>query len=545
MQFDGRKDREKAMNHNEVMKEWEQFLRNYENVPIPNLDEFNQGTLKFQERIQEIKFLPEEEKRELCAYAINHVDRFQELLQIYIYSVLAYFFEGGSYAGKILELVRNSAILLEDNRFFVYQQLLAYSFRFADYLKPEDGRKLRMMYREIYHSYRNKLGIVPAVVPEAQRNPKIVVFLISQYLNEQHGPTKTVLDRCEVIADKMGATPVIINTAELCAAIGYIPYFLPLFGNYRKELQNVRQVEYHGRQFPYIQCSENMPNPEEMAGVVQTVKQLNPYCVIQIGGSSICADLCSNYYPVITVATVPSGIMTSEGQFLLKGSPITETDLQYIRELGFSDQYLQYGMFTWSFKPQTTKASRKQFGIPEDACTVIIVGARLDFEVDERFIEEVLLPVMEHGIVPVFVGKFNFYSKRAEQYPLLGERSVYTGFVDDILAVNEICDIYVNPGRNGGGTSVVEAMAKKLPPVSLDYGDVALGAGEEFCVKDYPEMVRRIIRLQEDSDYYAEMSEKAYRRMQYVTDSQTIFWDVFQKIRSLPEFHGEFKENSK
>lgn len=524
------------MKHYEVMKEWEQFLRQYENVRIPNLDEFNQGALEYQERLLEIKFLPEEEKRELCAYVTEHIDRFQELLQIYLYSVLAYFFGGGCYARKILELVRNSELLIEDNRYFVYNQLLAYSFRFADYLTPEDNRALRMMYREIYYSYRDSLGIVRSVVPEAERNPKVVVFLTSQYLNEQHGPTKTVLDRCEVIADKMGAAPVIINTAELCAAIGYIPYFQPLFGNYREELQNIRQVTYHGKQFPYMQCSEFMPNPEEIAGVVQTVKQLNPYCVIQIGGSSICADLCSNYYPVITVGTVPSGIMTTEGQFLLKGSPVTEADLAYIRELGFSDNYLQYALFTSSFKPQTTKASRKQFGIPEEACTIIIVGARLDYEVDEAFIEEVLLPVMEHGIVPVFVGKFDFYSKRTEQYPLLGRQSVFTGFVDDILAVNEICDIYVNPGRNGGGTSVVEAMAKKLPPVSLNYGDVALGAGEEFCVRDYPEMVRQIIRLQEDTEYYAEMSEKAYRRMQYVTDSHTVFWEVFQKIRTLPEF---------
>lgn len=524
------------MNQCESMKAFEEFLAKYENIPIPNLDEFNLGMLEYQSDIQDIKYLPEEEKQELCAYMTEHVGNFHELLQIYIYSLLAYFFDGGTYADKLLDLVRDSEFLMEDNRFYVYNQLLMYSFRVKGYLDTDSKWKLRMMYREIYQSYCTQLGMVRNMVPVGQRNRKVIVFIIGQYLNELHGPTKTVLDRCEVIAEKMNATPVIINTAELRSAAGYIPFYLPLFGTYLEEMQNVRSVSYRGREFPFIQCSGMMPNLQEIAGVIQTVKQLNPYCIIQIGGSSICADLCSNLYPVITVGTVPSGIMTSEGQFLLKGSAITETDLDYIGKLGFAEDYLQYCPFTWSYKPQTTRATRKQFGIPEDAFTVIIVGARLDYEVDEEFIEEVLIPVMEQGIMPVFVGKFENYSKRVAQYPILGKQSVFVGFVDDILAVNEICDVYANPRRNGGGTSVVEAMAKKVPPVTLNYGDVALGAGEDFCVKDYPSMVHQILRLREDSQYYAEMSERAYERMKIVTNSQEIFWEAFQTIEKLPEF---------
>lgn len=525
------------MNLQEEMNRFIDFMRKYEDVRIPNLEEFNEGMLEYQDKIQDIKMLPEEEKKGLCSYLMEHVDRFQELIQIYIYSALAYFFDGdASYVEKILDLTIDSPLLVEENRYFIYNQLGMYGFRWKNGIGADNAWRCRMMYRDIYYGYRKLLDITPNVVPIEKRNKQVVVFIISQFLNELHGPTKTVLDRCEVIAEKMGATPVILNTAELGSRLGYIPYYQPLFGSYREQLCDIGKVEYHGREFPYHQYSLVMPNPKEIASLLQTVKQLNPYCVIQIGGNSICADLCSNYYPVITVGTVPSSIMTSEGQFMLKGSPVTDKDRNYIQKLGFSENYLQYGLFTWSYKEQTKHFTRQQYKIPEDAFTIVIVGARLDYEVNDSFIEEVLIPVMEQGIIPVFVGLFDNYHKVAEKYPLLQERSVFVGFVDDILAVDELCDVYVNPHRSGGGTSVVEAMVKKLPPVSLDYGDVALGAGKEFCVADYSEMVKRIIKLRDDAGYYEQMSEKAYQRMKYVTNSKEIFWEAFQRIEKLPEF---------
>lgn len=521
----------------EEMKNFIDFMQRYEDVSVPNLEEFNEGMLKYQDKLQDIKMLPEDQKQELCSYFMERVDHFQELIQIFIYSMLAYFFEGeASYVGKILDLTIESPFLVEENRYFIYNQLIMYNFRWKNGFGADNAWRCRMMYRDIYHGYRKLLSITHKVVPIEKRNRQIVVFVISQFLNETHGPTKTVLDRCEVIAEKMGATPVILNTAELGGRLGYIPYYQPLFGTYMNSLRDVKKVEYRGREFPYQQYSIAMPNLQEIASILQTVKQLNPYCVIQIGGNSICADLCSNFYPVITVGTVPSAIMTSEGQFMLKGSPVTDKDRAYVRKLGFSDNYLQYCLFTSSYKEQKKHFTRQQYGIPEDAFTILIVGVRLDYEINDSFMEEVLIPVMEQGIMPVFVGIFDNYPKLAQKYPLLQERSIFVGMIDDILAIDELCDVYVNPRRSGGGTSVVEAMVKKLPPVSLDFGDVALGAGPEFCVADYSKMVERIIKLRDDAEYYAAMSEKAYQRMQYVTNSKEIFWETFQRIEKLPEF---------
>ena len=228
--------------------------------------------------------------------------------------------------------------------------------------------------------------------------------------------------------------------------------------------------------------------------------------------------------------------MTTEGQFLLKGKPITQQDKEYIYQLGKNDDYLQYCLFTSSLMPQKIQKSRQQLNIPEKAFTALVVGARLDYEVDDTFIRKIMLPLIEKGVFFVFMGTFENYANVVEQYPLLKLNSVFLGFVRDVLAVNELCDVYINPKRIGGGTSVIEAMVKGLPPVALNEGDVSLGAGKEFCLDNYQEMVQRTLALKDDFVYYQNMSQRAQERAKVMLDGATAFWEVFQKIKELPDF---------
>ena len=166
----------------------------------------------------------------------------------------------------------------------------------------------------------------------------------------------------------------------------------------------------------------------------------------------------------------------------------------------------------------------------------MVVGARLDYEVDDCFVQEILLPLMEQGIFFVFMGVFDKYEAVVEKYPTLKEQSVFAGFIKDVLAVNELCDIYINPKRNGGGTSVIEAMVKGLPPVALNEGEVSLGAGEDFCLQDYSEMVQRALILKDDEEYYRAMSQKARERAAVMLDGASAFWETFQRIEKLSDF---------
>ena len=104
------------------------------------------------------------------------------------------------------------------------------------------------------------------------------------------------------------------------------------------------------------------------------------------------------------------------------------------------------------------------------------------------------------------------------------------------MAVDECCDLYINPKRLGGGTSVAEALYKGLPAVTLDYGDVGVGAGSDFLVKDYEEMYKKVILYAQDKEFYEKMSKRARERAVELMNSRSEFLKIIQKAEESDAF---------
>ena len=73
-------------------------------------------------------------------------------------------------------------------------------------------------------------------------------------------------------------------------------------------------------------------------------------------------------------------------------------------------------------------------------------------------------------------------------------------------------------------------MYKGLPVVTLDYGDVSLGAGEDFGVSNYEEIRKSILHCMTDSKFYAKMSQKARERAEYMLDSKQAFEELINEF---------------
>ena len=130
-----------------------------------------------------------------------------------------------------------------------------------------------------------------------------------------------------------------------------------------------------------------------------------------------------------------------------------------------------------------------------------------------------------------FVGKFLTYEKYIKEIPEL-ERKVYNlGFADDLLAWMEVCDLYINPNRIGGGTSAAEALFKGVPVITMRYGDVYVLAGEEFSTESYDTMPQLILKYKNDKDFYHKMSELAKERGKSLIDSAENFQQVIEEYQ--------------
>lgn len=257
---------------------------------------------------------------------------------------------------------------------------------------------------------------------------------------------------------------------------------------------------------------------------------------MSIGGGSIVSDLCSNIVPTITIGTVFSGRPTTAGTFLAVGRKKTESDKQWIKKYHKSDDCIIESLFTFSFREQEHAYTRRQLGLPQNKFVALIVGGRLDEEIDDKF-RDVLYKLIDAGLYVAFLGTYQKYEeefvKAIQEYR---DNSIYLGFQDDVLAIDECCDLYINPMRLGGGRSAAEAMYKGLPVVTFNYGDVGVVAGEEFHVNSYGEMYEKVLKYSTDKDYYQKMSELAKQRADELLDSKEQFKMIIKKAMESPRF---------
>lgn len=425
--------------------------------------------------------------------------------------------------------------LTKENKYFLYYQLIVYNFLNPDVVDDEIEDLMDDLYSGTYMEYKKELQNGLTFISKEERNTDFVIVFISQVLGTGHGPTKTLLDRCYILEEYLDKKVYIINTAEYMTQYGKVPCFDAWSGNYIEDYNKINCLTWKQHSFDFMQCPSEMPNVAIIKEILDVVKSEKPWFVLNIGGSSIVSDLCSNIVPTLTVGTVPSGRTTTRGQFQTVGRKINDDDRRWLRKHHMPGGAIIESLFTSAFKEQTHHFKRRDLGLPEDRFVAVIVGGRLDYEIDSKCMA-LLEKLIAAGIFIAFMGKFDRYKEYTDKNGLLGENTAYLGFQEDVLAVDEVCDLYINPKRVGGGTSAAEAMYKGLPVVTFDFGDVGLGAGADFHVKDYDDMYNQVLRYANDKNYYAEMSQKAKERAAQLTDSKTEFMRVVHIMEQSEQF---------
>ena len=376
--------------------------------------------------------------------------------------------------------------------------------------------------RKAFQGCKDNLGIPLERIPKEERNYGYAVVLTGQFLSEVHGPTKTALDRCAVLQKIKAKNVLLINTAELLPHVGRVPFFQPVYANYIEEYIDYSEVEWKGMKFSYYQCEDNMPNIDEIQNLVAAVQRLKPSIIVEIGGSSMVAGILNELVPVVTVGTTQSGLASTLADFQIADKVMLQKSYPVLEAMNLPESHVIEGLFTFALKTQIEHVTRQQLGLDDNKFAIAIVGARLDNEITDDFLdmlETCVDDTMQVGVV----GMCDSFEDKIRRHPVLKDKMINLGFCQDILSRIEHFDLYVNPTRKGGGTSAVEAFAKGVPVVTVDYGDVAGIVGEAFCCKDYGEMKQIIVRYKEDKAFYESQSQKARELADVYLDSDSEF----------------------
>jgi len=482
------------------------------------------------EVIKSCSALPEDESGKIFRQLYHSLESEKFSARIILRFELLWHIKDPDYTKNFIDYIISTDELSFSQKYYLYQQMVSNLF-----VTPKSsGRNvtlaLRSLYALLYNEFSDYVNVTVDYYKSGERNQNLYFVITNQLLSLSHGPTKTALDRCYELIKNQKKQVFLINTGEMNTVTGYFPLLQIYQNKYIEKYSEFEFFPYKDTLIPFIQMPNCTPDYDSAINLLNTVDNYKPYCIFHIGGRSILTDLCSRIVPTISISTVPSGLCTTEGTFQVIGHPLTSSEKETLKILGKPEIHVIESLFTSNFKKQASQITRKDIGLPADKFILLVVGARLTFEVTNEFLEA-LLPLTEKGAHFAFAGNMDTYGQKCSEYPKLKDHSTYLGFQDDMLAVSECCNLYVNPYRIGGGTSVAEAMSKGIPCVSIKYGDVALGAGGIFCVSNYEEMAKKIEQYMNEPDYYNRMSEAALKRAKELMDTHNSFNNILNEFQ--------------
>lgn len=449
-------------------------------------------------------------------------------------SFLAYVTLESRYYDMAYRLIyENKHTLTLYNQYYLWRQLRRYSWRKPKLVERQGYSE--KVYEKIYTGYELECQEYLKPIPKEKRDENFIVVLGIQFLSEMHAPTRTILERCVTLADNLGKRVLFINTREQITTLGLMPVYAEETGNVAAEYNEYTDFTYKGCTFEFYQCKEAMPEFEETKKVLDIIRTQKPYMILSMGAGSIVSDLVANIVPVINFPMVFSTIVNRKNQFSSLGRSLSNEERKLLQEQGYNLANIIEGTFTFDIKEQKEHFTRQDFALPEEKFLLLVVGLRLHAEIDEAFIH-CMSGLYKEGIHLVFVGYFDNYDEFCMKFPEFKEHSSYLGYQKDILAVNELTDLYINPRRLGGGFSIAEAFAKGKPGVTINCGDVAATAGPGFCVGSYDEMAETIRRYCKDKEFYKKKSQEAVRRLHELTDSGSALRKILEEAEKRKGF---------
>lgn len=451
------------------------------------------------------------------------------LRKIYINSFLLNITGDTTYVKDIISLTKENRQFSAETKYFLYNQLKSNSFLNVYKKDSDSAKELYFFLKDIVAEYKEKLEQKFAYIPEKDRNKDFVLVITEQFLDIEHGPTKSAMGRC-VALQKMGKNVFLLNTAEQMSQVGEIPFFDVHKGNYFSENSTLDKVVWKSQEIPFYQCENNMPNRKMIEYLLKTVSELKPYYVVAIGGDGIVASLVNDIVPVLSVGMVFSALGACVTSYQTLGRQLNDTDKKYLESVGKAETQIIEHKFTSDVVEQVGVVRREDLEIPREDFVLLVTGSRLLEEVTDEFLEMLKRVINGKNMTVMLLGDFGREDRIKKARGLLGNKVCITGHQKDVMAYVELADLYVNPFREGGGMSCVEAMSKGLPVVTINYGDVSVNAGEAFVTENYETMGNLIAKYQEDKAFYHLQSIKAKDRAKFLVNTEQDFKDVIREF---------------
>lgn len=366
---------------------------------------------------------------------------------------------------------------------------------------------MRAFHDRTVAEWTEKIFVKGGSSPVSNRNKKRIVIITEQLLSDLHAPTKVVLDRAYVLQHYMNYEVLLVVMPSNAGSVGDVWY--QSFSYAANPEYNNKPIarSYKDEMFFGFQVGMEQGNTRDYALLFAYVLEWNPLFIFNIGVRNPVADVFTKYTTVVARNT-SKVLPVSEAKILI--------DLGHNEELvsKLSQKVLRFGELPIYFGEEKRKHCRSMYGLDDTQFLCVVVGHRLNKEVDNEFICMIEKLIKKNkAIVFVFIG--NIGSKKDIISERISPKNLcFIDYCDDLIGIYKIMDLYINPRRMGGGYSAQMALGAELPVVTTDYGDVAgyarLLGEDNQVVSSYGQIESEILRCSKDIEYYKKRKKQVH-----------------------------------
>ncbi len=252
---------------------------------------------------------------------------------------------------------------------------------------------------------------------------------------------------------------------------------------------------------------------ERTKEIVEEINKFNPSVIYSTSDISLAREILYPYYPIVYQTHGGTNFSTLCDAYVLYGDSQKERLLQINNDIKLIDEDIIYiNEQPGSFREQFKKDYKKiDFGLKEDSFIMITVGNRLNAEISDKFVDLITRFINEkNNVVWILVSPKRIpYIENNYKSLIDKNKIIKINYEKDLLSLYKICDVYINPVRNGGAGSVSIAMQCGVPSiVERTSQDSVFLIGKENCVDNGEEAyMEELTKLYVDKDYRKYKSE--------------------------------------
>ncbi|OOB77672.1 MAG: hypothetical protein BEN19_00325 [Epulopiscium sp. Nuni2H_MBin003] len=412
----------------------------------------------------------------------------------------------------------------------IYRQIVIKFFRDNNYI---DYKKDYFYYQKLYNRFIKEVDLSRYAKYTPDENT--IVIIVQQFLSHFHAPTARVDSYATILQRYLNKKVILVITQEL-------PKHTEMFvdsaqSNTEDTFNGFREMKlFSGEMILSYQPDNSNYNLYEMLKTIEFIYRQKPELVLIVGERSIIGDICGNFTKV-AIDTLSSAIPICMTKNILVDEYMLRDKARRAYFEHKKKNFITKRLPKFNYNKLMIPAIKQEYGVDPDCFAIALVGNRLALELTPEYtkmLKDILK--IDSRVHFVIIGEFEKYTYFYNNLDIL-ENSTLLGYQKRLKRALSMCDLYLNPPRQGGGMTAVMALSERVPVVTLPECDVEMNIGSDFTaqLEEYVDIVRKYITDKEFYKYKLKDIEKLVRNNSLApADTVEQIKYIVDKIEQVP-----------